>query len=120
MYESTMQGVRGRSLQICNHHCLADKADTVIVRSKPYTSAAVSRSLPTLGDCDVCCVGDKCPKGEVSCGGDFPECISHLFVCDGPVDCHNGRDEDEDVCDCQYCSVLTHSSHIGLPTVGEL
>lgn len=49
--------------------------------------------------------GDKCPAGEVSCGGDFPECISHLFVCDGRVDCHNGRDEDEDSCDAEMVHV---------------
>lgn len=48
---------------------------------------------------------DKCPAGEVSCGGDFPECVSHLFVCDGHVDCHNGRDEDEDVCDSEVVHV---------------
>lgn len=48
---------------------------------------------------------DKCPTGEVSCGGDFPECVSHLFICDGRVDCHNGRDEDEDVCDSEVVHV---------------
>jgi len=36
--------------------------------------------------------------GEVSCGGDIPQCVSHLFVCDGHEDCDNGHDEDDEVC----------------------
>lgn len=40
----------------------------------------------------------NCPKTEVSCGGDHPECVSTLLVCDGIKDCHNGLDEDETVC----------------------
>lgn len=48
---------------------------------------------------------DKCPPGEVSCGGDFPECISQLFVCDGYVDCHNGHDEDEATCESEMVHV---------------
>lgn len=43
--------------------------------------------------------GNKCPPKEVSCGGDWPECVHHLLVCDGVKDCHNGRDEDEKICD---------------------
>lgn len=43
--------------------------------------------------------GSKCPEKEVSCGGDWPECVHHLLVCDGQKDCHNGRDEDPKVCD---------------------
>jgi hypothetical protein len=43
--------------------------------------------------------GNKCPEKEVSCGGDWPECVHHLLVCDGRKDCHNGRDEDEKICD---------------------
>jgi hypothetical protein len=43
--------------------------------------------------------GNKCPDKHVSCGGDWPECVHHLLVCDGHKDCHNGRDEDEKVCD---------------------
>lgn len=43
--------------------------------------------------------GNKCPEKEVSCGGDWPECVHHLLVCDGQKDCHNGRDEDEKICD---------------------
>lgn len=43
--------------------------------------------------------GNKCPDKEVSCGGDWPECVHHLLVCDGQKDCHNGRDEDEKICD---------------------
>lgn len=43
--------------------------------------------------------GSTCPKGEVSCGGDMPECVNNLFVCDGIKDCENGKDEDAKVCD---------------------
>jgi len=42
---------------------------------------------------------DECEDKEVSCGGDWPECVHHLLVCDGHKDCHNGRDEDEKICD---------------------
>lgn len=42
---------------------------------------------------------NPCPhEKEVSCGGDWPECVHHLLVCDGIEDCHNGRDEDAEVC----------------------
>jgi hypothetical protein len=43
--------------------------------------------------------GNKCDKKEVSCGGDVPECVHNLFVCDGHKDCTNGNDEDEFICD---------------------
>jgi len=43
--------------------------------------------------------GTTCPEKEVSCRGDWPECVHHLLVCDGRKDCHNGFDEDERVCD---------------------
>lgn len=42
----------------------------------------------------------ECPEGEghVPCLGPVPECISHLFVCDGHKDCKNGRDESDIIC----------------------
>jgi len=43
--------------------------------------------------------GNKCSAKEVSCRGDWPECVHHLLVCDGIKDCHNGFDEDAKVCD---------------------
>jgi hypothetical protein len=43
--------------------------------------------------------GNKCPNKQVSCGGDWPECVHHLLFCDGQKDCHNGRDEDPQLCD---------------------
>jgi len=43
--------------------------------------------------------GNTCPEKEVSCRGDWPECVHHLLVCDGIKDCHNGNDENEQVCD---------------------
>jgi hypothetical protein len=42
--------------------------------------------------------GTGCDEHHVQCGGDVPECISPLFVCDGHKDCKNGQDEDEEVC----------------------
>jgi hypothetical protein len=42
--------------------------------------------------------GDHCPEREFQCGDTDQECISDLFVCDGHDDCHNGHDEDEDIC----------------------
>jgi len=41
---------------------------------------------------------DHCDDDHVQCGGDVPECISPLFVCDGHKDCKNGRDESAEVC----------------------
>lgn len=41
---------------------------------------------------------EDCEKGEVQCGGDVPECVNHLFVCDGHDDCKNGHDEDDETC----------------------
>lgn len=46
-------------------------------------------------DNDTC---DYWEDGEVSCGGEVDQCISHLFICDGHEDCRNGHDEDEDFC----------------------
>lgn len=43
--------------------------------------------------------GNTCPDKEVSCRGDWPECVHHLLVCDGVKDCHNGNDENEKLCD---------------------
>jgi hypothetical protein len=43
-------------------------------------------------------VAGKCPHHEVSCGGDWPECVHNLLFCDGVKDCHNGMDEDKYVC----------------------
>jgi len=40
----------------------------------------------------------ECDKDEVPCGGDVPECVNHLFVCDGHDDCKNGHDEDDETC----------------------
>jgi hypothetical protein len=34
-----------------------------------------------------------CEDNEYQCGGDDPQCISNLFVCDGRPDCRNGEDE---------------------------
>nr|WKD64898.1 linker L3a [Lumbricus terrestris] len=35
----------------------------------------------------------SCDEHEHQCGGDDPQCISKLFVCDGHNDCRNGEDE---------------------------
>lgn len=37
--------------------------------------------------------GSGCGKNEFQCGGDNPQCIGNLFVCDGTKDCRNGADE---------------------------
>lgn len=57
--------------------------------------AEVDARLATIED-------DHCPAKEFQCGNSRSsgqECISDLLVCDGHKDCHNGHDEDEDVCD---------------------
>jgi hypothetical protein len=43
--------------------------------------------------------GTHCEHNEFQCGDNGQECISDLFICDGHKDCHNGHDEDKDVCD---------------------
>lgn len=48
---------------------------------------------------------NNCGKKEVSCGGDHPECVHNLLVCDGIKDCHNGLDEDEKVCNADIVRV---------------
>nr|4U8U_O Chain O, Linker L3 [Glossoscolex paulistus]4U8U_d Chain d, Linker L3 [Glossoscolex paulistus]4U8U_s Chain s, Linker L3 [Glossoscolex paulistus] len=35
----------------------------------------------------------SCPDHEHQCGGDDPQCVSDLLVCDGIKDCRNGDDE---------------------------
>jgi hypothetical protein len=42
--------------------------------------------------------GTHCEDNEFQCGSNGQECISDLFICDGHKDCHNGHDEEEDVC----------------------
>lgn len=44
--------------------------------------------------------GSRCERPEqVECGGrSVGKCVSDLFVCDGIVDCANGRDEDPNIC----------------------
>jgi len=39
-----------------------------------------------------------CEEDHVQCGGEIPECISPLFVCDGIQDCKNGNDESNYTC----------------------
>jgi hypothetical protein len=41
---------------------------------------------------------DGCDDEHVQCGGEVPECISPLFVCDGIKDCKNGNDEANYTC----------------------
>lgn len=43
--------------------------------------------------------GTHCDDRDFQCGGNEQECVSDLLVCDGHDDCHNGHDEDKDVCD---------------------
>jgi hypothetical protein len=42
--------------------------------------------------------GTHCEDREFQCGHNGQECINDLFMCDGHEDCHNGHDEDDDVC----------------------
>lgn len=74
---------------------------------------------------------DQCEEeSEVQCGGDVPQCISHLFVCDGHEDCDNGRDEDDYVCSDEPYKVgstvsgitswhdcITHDPHMTVITI---
>jgi len=41
---------------------------------------------------------DGCEDDHVQCGGEIPECISPLFVCDGIDDCKNANDESNYTC----------------------
>lgn len=71
-----------------------------------------------------------CEKGDVPCGGDIPECVNHLFVCDGHDDCKNGHDEDDETCSDDPYKVgsslagittwkdcFTHSPHMTVITI---
>jgi hypothetical protein len=44
--------------------------------------------------------GSGCKKREFQCGGDDPQCVGALLVCDGHKDCRNG--EDEENCDLHF------------------
>jgi len=74
--------------------------------------------------------GEGCDEHHVQCGGDVPECISPLFVCDGHEDCKNGRDEDDFVCSDEpykvgttlsgitsWSDCVTHSPHMTVITI---
>ena len=37
--------------------------------------------------------GVRCRKDFFQCGGNDPQCVSDLLVCDGQPDCRNGADE---------------------------
>jgi len=73
---------------------------------------------------------EECEKGEVPCGGDVPECVNHLFVCDGHDDCKNGHDEDDETCSDEpyrvgsslggittWTDCFTHSPHMTIITI---
>lgn len=74
---------------------LADLEHEFDSLSPPLDQADVARTKARVRNLE----GSKCPEKEISCGGDWPECVNHLLFCDGVKDCHNGRDEDENVCD---------------------
>jgi hypothetical protein len=71
-----------------------------------------------------------CDKDHVQCGGDVPECISPLLVCDGHKDCKNGRDEDDYTCSdrpyhvgstiagiTSWTDCVAHSPHMTVVTI---
>jgi len=73
---------------------------------------------------------DGCDDHHVQCGGDVPECISPLFVCDGHKDCKNGNDESEYTCSdrpyhvgstisgiTSWTDCITHLPHITVVTI---
>lgn len=94
--------VRSQNLHIDHLEDEVDKLEHTFDHfSRPLTKWDVSMLRTRVQNNE----GDKCPAGEVSCHGDFPECISRLFVCDGHVDCHNGNDEEEDVCESEMVHV---------------
>ena len=47
-------------------------------------------------------LGSRCGKNFFQCGGNDPQCVSDLLVCDGQPDCRNGADER----DCGESAVL--------------
>jgi hypothetical protein len=48
---------------------------------------------------------DTCEEHHYQCGGDDPECVSRLLVCDGVEDCRNGADEEN-------CDMPTHPGDV--------
>jgi hypothetical protein len=58
--------------------------------------------------------GTHCEPRTFQCGGNEQECVSDVLVCDGHKDCHNGHDEDPDVCDTSVVkagNVFSGTSH---------
>jgi hypothetical protein len=69
--------------------------------SHPVESSEINRVKARLRRLGV----NNCEKNEVSCGGDHPQCVHKLLVCDGIQDCLNGNDEDKLVCDANVVHV---------------
>jgi len=69
--------------------------------SNPPEQAEIARAKARIRKLE----GSYCPEKEVSCRGEWPECVHHLLVCDGHKDCHNGNDEDERLCDASLVRV---------------
>jgi len=94
--------------------------------SEPIEDSEIARVKARLRRLGV----QNCAKNEVSCGGDYPECVHNLLVCDGIKDCHNGNDEDEKVCDdsvvrvgstfsgvVHWTSCVEQADHVSLITI---
>jgi hypothetical protein len=89
---------RVRTLQLNNVHIykklvdLNNEIDSVL---PPYDYRSFIFAWARIINLEA---SNPCDKGEVTCGGDHPECVHQLFVCDGRQDCSNGRDEDAVIC----------------------
>ena len=73
-------------------HALEESFDKL---SAPIETTEINRIKARLRRMGV----NNCDKNEVSCGGEHPQCVHKLLVCDGVKDCINGNDEDKMVCD---------------------
>lgn len=65
---------------------LEQKIDTIIDPKRMQRGLSLRARVDALA-------GSSCDDEHYQCGGNDPQCISNLLVCDGEKDCRNGEDE---------------------------